>query len=45
MSSVKQTKKPTNDLILEELKKMLDEKKQGAEWQERLTAKVRELVC
>ena len=44
MSSQKFTKKPIKD-IEEELKKMLDEKKQGAEWQERLTAKVRELVC
>ena len=43
MSSQKFTKKPTKD-IEEELRKMLDETKQGPEWQQRLTAKVRELV-
>jgi len=44
MSSVREIKKPTKDLIFEELKKMLKETKQGTEWQERLTSKVRELV-
>jgi hypothetical protein len=44
MSSEKLTKKPTRD-IEEELRKMLNETKQGAEWQERFTSKVRELVC
>jgi hypothetical protein len=43
MSYEKQVKKPTKD-IEEELRKMLEETKQGTEWQERLTAKVRELV-
>jgi hypothetical protein len=43
MSSQKFTKKPTKD-IEEELRKMLMETKQGTEWQERFTAKVRELV-
>jgi|TARA_R110002020_G_scaffold179874_1_gene373648 hypothetical protein len=43
MSSEKFTKKPTRD-IEEELRKMLKETKQGSEWQERLTSKVRELV-
>jgi hypothetical protein len=41
---VSEIKKPRKDLIFEELKKMLDETKQGTEWQQRLTAKVRELV-
>jgi len=43
MSSEKFSKKPTRD-IEEELRKMLKETKQGSEWQERLTSKVRELV-
>ena len=43
MSSEKFTKKPTRD-IEAELRKMLKETKQGSEWQERLTSKVRELV-
>ena len=41
---VSEVKKPRKDLIFAELKKMLDETKQGTEWQQRLTAKVRELV-
>ena len=44
MSSQKFTKKSSKD-IEEELRKMLNESKQGTEWQERFTAKVRELVC
>lgn len=39
----KQTKKSSSD-IMEELRNMLNESKQGSEWQERFTAKVRELV-
>ena len=38
-------KKPTKDIIFEELKKMLDESKQDVIWEEKFKSKVRELVC
>jgi len=44
MSSVKEIRKPTKDLIFEELKKMLDESKQDVLWEEKFKSKVRELV-
>ena len=45
MSSVREIRKPTKDLIFEELKKMLDESKQDVIWEEKFKSKVRELVC
>ena len=44
MSSVKEIRKPTKDLIFEELKKMLDESKQDVLWEEKFKSKVRELL-
>ena len=44
MSSVREIRKPTKDLIFEELKKMLDESKQDVIWEEKFKSKVRELV-
>ena len=44
MSSVREIKKPTKDLIFEELKKMLDEPKQDVLWEEKFKSKVKELL-